>query len=139
MKVRPAALIVHNHHLLTLKYSYSKGNIYALPGGNLEFGEELAAALERELLEEITLKAKVGNIRFIAEVFNENVNTIHFVFEVLSYEGVPTLNPSETTAEEIVWLPLQNIQDFMLYPNIGEYINEDTASLFLGVIDQPRY
>jgi 8-oxo-dGTP diphosphatase len=139
MKVRPSALIIHNQHLLTLKYSYPKGNIYALPGGNLEFGEELASALQRELLEEVTLKVKVGNVRFIAEVFNENVNTIHFVFEMLSYEGVPTLNPAETTAEEIVWLPLENLQDYMLYPNIGEYLNKDIPSLFLGVIDQPRY
>lgn len=139
MKVRPAALIIHNNHLLTLKYSYPNGIIYALPGGNLEFGEELESALKRELTEEITLDVEIGNVRYIAEVFHENVNTIHFIFDSLSFEGVPTLNPLETKAEEIVWLPLESIQDYLLYPNIGKYLKKEDATLFLGVIDQPRY
>ncbi len=139
MKVRPSALIIHNNNLLTLKYSYPDGIIYALPGGNLEFGEELESALRRELFEEITLQVEIGSIRHIAEVFHEKVNTIHFVFDSLSFEGIPTLNPEETKAEEVVWIPLENIRDYMLYPNIGEFLNTENPSLFLGVIEQPRY
>lgn len=139
MKVRPSAIIIHNNSILTLKYSYPNGVIYALPGGNLEFGEELESALQRELFEEITLNVEIGSIRHIAEVFHEKVNTIHFVFDCSSFEGIPALNPEETKAEEIVWLPLESLQNHLLYPNIGMHLTTENAPLFLGVIDQPRY
>lgn len=139
MKVRPSALILKDNKVLTLKYTYPNGIIYALPGGNLEFGEELKFALERELVEELNINAQLGDIITIAEVIFEECNTIHFVFSCLSYSGEPQINPQETKAEEIAWLPFNEIADYTLYPNIGKALSEDKINQFLGEINQPRY
>lgn len=139
MRVRPGAYITRNHRILTLKYTYPGGIIYALPGGNLEFGEELNSALGRELKEELGITCSPGNILHIAEVMCEGENTIHFIFECGEFTGEPCINPAETKAEEIVWLPLTELGRFSLYPNIGSFLMADAAPVFLGVIEQPRY
>lgn len=134
MRIRPSALIIKENKILTLKYTYPKGELLTLPGGNLEFGETLKSALERELLEEIGIKAQVGELSTIAEVVWEGENTIHMVFQVLSFEGEPKINPKETKAEEIVWLNLDDIPNINLYPNI----NLENPSVFQGILNQPR-
>lgn len=142
MKIRPSVLIIKDNKLLTLKYRYPKGDIYALPGGNLEFGEELKPALQRELLEEIGIEAQVGDLKFICEVIYQRENTIHFVFLCDSYFNEPIINPKETKANEIVWLPLEKLTRSTLYPNISKYIPLDSSTLpiqFLGLIEQVRY
>ncbi len=139
MNVRPGAFIVRDHHLLTLKYTYPGGIIHALPGGNLEFGEELALALERELKEELGIACVPDRIMHVAEVLYEGRNTIHFIFECPEFTGEPRINPAETKAEEIVWLPLSELERFTLYPNVGKFLLADDTPLFLGVIEQPRY
>lgn len=139
MRVRPGAYIVRNHRILTLKYTYPGGVIYALPGGNLEFGEELKSALSRELEEELGIRCLPGEMLHVAEVLWQGENTIHFIFECGQFTGEPTINPAETTAEEIVWLPLEDLGRFSLYPHIGTSLCADDAPVFLGVIKQPRY
>lgn len=139
MRVRPGAYIVRNHRILTLKYTYPGGVIYALPGGNLEFGEELGPALSRELSEELGISCSPGEILHVAEVMYAGENTIHFIFECGEFSGEPRLNPAETKAEEIAWLPLAELDGYMLYPNIGEALMSASAPVFLGVIEQPRY
>lgn len=139
MKVRPGAYIVRNNRILTLKYTYPGGIIYALPGGNLEFGEELGSALERELQEELGITCPLGEILHVAEVLCQGENTIHFIFKCGEFSGEPRINPAETKAEEIAWLPIDQLDRFTLYPNIGNSLMAGDAPVFLGVIGQPRY
>lgn len=139
MRIRPGAYIVRDHRVLTLKYTYSGGIIYALPGGNLEFGEELESALVRELEEELGIRCRPGEVLHVAEVMHRGENTIHFIFKCGDFPGEPQLNPAETKAEEIAWLPLSELDRFTLYPNIGSALMRAEAPVFLGVIEQPRY
>lgn len=137
MNVRPGAYIVRNNRLLTLKYTYPGGIIHALPGGNLERGEELKAALERELQEELGIRCAPGSLLHVAEVLYQGENTIHFIFDCPDFSGELEINPEETRAEEIVWLPVDQLDYFTLYPNLGRCRPE--TPVFLGVIQQPRY
>lgn len=139
MNVRPGAYIVRNNRLLTLKYTYAGGTIYSLPGGNLEWGEELGLALERELLEELGIQCTAGPVVHIAEVLYAGENTIHFIFDCPEFEGEPKINPLETKAEELAWLPLEELHHYTLYPNVGPYFQNPEAPVFVGVIHQPRY
>ncbi len=144
MKTRPCAVIIIDNKLLTLKYIYNETTIFAIPGGNLEFGEKLEVALKRELQEEIGLEIEVQNLLFIAEVHQQNKDTLHCVFNSKIVSGIPQLNPKETTALEICWLPIENIEDYNLYPNIKTEIKEHFVEardhqVFLGEISQPWF
>ncbi|MCF8324483.1 MAG: NUDIX domain-containing protein [Leadbetterella sp.] len=144
MKTRPSAIILSDNNLLTLKYNYNGNLLYAIPGGNLEFGEKLKEALERELQEEIGLVIEVQNLLFLAEVHQQNKDTLHCVFNTKIVSGIPQLNPKETTALEICWIPIETIEDYNLYPNIKTQIKEHFIEakdhqVFLGEISQPWF
>jgi 8-oxo-dGTP diphosphatase len=141
MKIRPCAVIIVADKLLTLKYNYNGNLLYALPGGNLEFGEKLEDALQRELHEEIGLEIKVGALLHIAEVHQTDKDTLHCIFLSEIASGEAELNPLETSALEIVWIPIREIMDKNLYPNVKfplhqRFVENQEIEVFLGEINQ---
>ncbi len=59
MKIRPSVIIVKDDKVLLLKYLYESTEVYAIPGGNLEFGESLSETVVRELKEELNLEVSL--------------------------------------------------------------------------------
>ena len=143
MKVRPSAIILNGESVLTLRYNYNDTNVFALPGGNPDPGENLSEALARELNEELGICAEVEKMIFCGEVIWSEVKreTLHMIFSSKIKEGVPVLNPEHTTSLEIVWLPFSELSTTLLYPNVGEhlftYLTGQSQSAHVGVIDQP--
>ena len=132
MKIRPSVIIVKDDKILTLKYLYGSTEVYAIPGGNLEFGERLNL--------EVSLLDFCGT----AEIINEKQHGVHFFFLGKIISGEPKINPKETTANSVVWLKKGQISEVNLYPKIPDLIlsvlnGENSYGLFLGKIDQPWY
>ncbi len=146
MKVRPAALIVNAGRVLTLRYNYNGTDVYMLPGGNMEFGEEMQACLSRELNEELGVATESMDLLFIAEVHQKEIDKLHCIFAtVLKQSSKPFLNPEHTSALEIVELPIEKIPEVALYPHIPEQLykycltGKYPENPFLGVIEQKVY
>ena len=143
MKVRPSAMILNGESILTLRYNYGNINVYALPGGNPDPGENLAEALKRELTEELGIHTEIGKMVFCGEVIWNEIQkeTLHMVFATEISSGVPEPNPAQTTALEMVWLPFSELSHTILYPNVGKYllsyIQGKPEPAHVGVIDQP--
>ena len=143
MKVRPAVVIVKEETVLTMRYVYGEKEVYALPGGNPDPDECLPEALRRELMEELGVTVEIGEMALCGEVLwgEMRKETLHMVFNAVIAEGLPKLNPQETTALEIVWLPFDELGQRLMYPNVGKdllnYLNGDLKSAYIGVIDQP--
>jgi 8-oxo-dGTP diphosphatase len=143
MNVRPSAIIFREDSILTLCYCYSGTEVYALPGGNPDPGENLASALQRELHEELRITTQVGEMVCCGEVIWPEINkeTLHIVFLADITEGEPALNPEHTTALKFTWLPVSELADKQLYPNIGRQIltlyQSQPVQPHLGVLAQP--
>ena len=143
MKCRPSAIIVQDNCILTMRYVYGDHEIFALPGGNPDASECLTEALRRELMEEMGVAVEVGELAVCGEVLWSELkrDTLHMVYVSKITDGEPVLNPSETTALEIVWVPFGAITETLLYPNIGKdilnYLNGNTNSPYIGPINQP--
>jgi 8-oxo-dGTP diphosphatase len=142
MKVRPAICLIKNDKVLLMRYEYNNQNIYNLPGGNPDRFETLPETLKRELLEELNVKIEVGSMILIAEVSlkQQNDDVLHCIFEGKITESEPVLNPNETTAKEIVWIPIEKLNDYILYPNIGSQLRNKLLNvldeIYLGKINQ---
>jgi 8-oxo-dGTP diphosphatase len=136
MKVRPAVVIVKEETVLTMRYVYGEKEVYALPGGNPDPDECLPEALRRELMEELGVTVEIGEMVLCGEVLwgEMRKETLHMIFNA-------ELNPKETTALEIVWLPFNELEQRLMYPNVGKdllrYLNGNLKSAYVGVIDQP--
>lgn len=143
MKVRPAVLIIQEKSVLTMRYVYGQKEVFALPGGNPDPDECLPEALRRELMEELGIKIQTGEMVLCGEVLwsEQKKETLHMVFKAEITEGSPALNPLETTALEMVWLPLDELNHRLMYPNVGagivDYLNDNLKSPYIGVIEQP--
>ena len=60
-------------------------NWYFLPGGHVEFGEEIEASLKRELMEEAEIKVKLGKVIGVMENFyRENRKSHHEINIIFS-------------------------------------------------------
>jgi 8-oxo-dGTP diphosphatase len=121
MKVRPSIAIVENNQILLMKYRYGNTNVYNLPGGNVDKGETLTQTVVRELMEELGIKVEVGKMILSGDVImpEGKEDVLHCVFEGKIISGKPVLNPKETSALEVVWMPLVDLHELEMYPNVG--------------------
>ena len=142
MKVRPSVAIIENNHLLLMRYEYGNAQVFNLPGGNTDPGETLVGTLERELREELGIEIEVGPMLLTGEVIlpQQKTDVLHCVFIAQVIGGIPILNPSETSALEIKWIPLSEINQLEMYPNVGaelqDVIFQNQLGKYVGKINQ---
>jgi 8-oxo-dGTP diphosphatase len=121
MKVRPSIAIVENNHLLLMQYRYGSTNVYNLPGGNVDKSETLIETVVRELMEELGIEVEVDTMILSGDVImpEGKEDVLHCVFEGKILSGIPTLNPKQTSALAVVWMPLVDLHELEMYPNVG--------------------
>ena len=104
--------------LLTRRRADShQGGLWEFPGGKVEDGEDLSAALRRELEEELGIA--IGEHRPLLEVRHDYGDKQVFldVHEVLSFAG----NPQPLEQQPMCWVPLAELGSFR-FPAANEPI-----------------
>ncbi|ACZ19144.1 NUDIX domain-containing protein [Thermanaerovibrio acidaminovorans] len=131
MKVRVGAMILKGDRLLTMEYLHQGGSLLSLPGGGVDGDEGLDLALSRELQEELGVRAQVGPLVLVAQAapFGAKEATLHLIF-LCDIDGDPALNPLETSANSIRWVPVEELAegDLILYPDVRPYLMEAISS-----------
>ncbi len=142
ISIRPAILLMEDRKILTLKYIYGGVEVLNLPGGNLELGEHLEEALSREMMEELGIEVEVGKMICVGDTFLESKqkHTFHIIFEGKLLSGTPKVNPLETSALDIFWLPIDELFKVNLYPNVSDalqqFLNYSLEDKYIGRISQ---
>lgn len=144
------AIIIREGAILALRKEDKDGVYYSLPGGGQEKGETLDAALVRECVEEIGTEVEVRRLVFVRDYIGANhefakedseVHKVEFFFECRVPEIYrPRLGTKpDATQKSVVWLPLEETFDSMLYPRaLCEYFAklDDTSNpVYLGDIN----
>jgi 8-oxo-dGTP diphosphatase len=144
MKVRVADIICEQNKILLLHYNYSGTEVYTLPGGNLEFGEEMRECLERELDEELLIKTEIGKEPVMSgDVHLKGVDTLHILYEANILEGKLEINKNETTADGFKWVDLDSLSELNLYPSVSgalkKWKSNSLEEAYLGEIKQKYF
>lgn len=149
MKVRPSALIWRQYaaqtEVLLMRYCYGQQDVFALPGGNPDRNETLPETIRREIREELGVSVEIGEMILAGEMLltQRNDDVLHVVFAARNLQGEPSLNAAETTALELVWKPVAELDKLNMYPNIGAKIQPWFSSAaylgYVGRIDQQYF
>lgn len=104
IKVR--AVILHEGKLLVAQHSLEVSSV-ALPGGKLEWGEDLKECLTREMVEEFAVKPDIGRLLYINMYTKGDKQHLEFFFEVKNsadYLDIKKLTHSPNEISEVVWV-----------------------------------
>jgi len=142
MRCRPAVVIIENSHVLLMKYQYGNESIFNFPGGNAESEELFTETLMRECQEELGIEVEIGKMLCIGQMSGNKhrKEALHVLFEGQIVSGIPILQAHETTANELVWWPVSQLDQIRLYPNVGDFIQDylltGKTGLYVGEIKQ---
>lgn len=90
-KVAVIALVEHGDTVLLIQRAVDPGKgEWSLPGGYMDAGEMPREALQRELLEEVGLRAEIGDLIGIFPMVNDEGDRIGIV---LAFQGEPAESP----------------------------------------------
>ncbi|MCF7815863.1 MAG: NUDIX hydrolase [Candidatus Pacebacteria bacterium] len=135
--VRSRAVIIHDGKLLVVRHAGGR-DFYALPGGHLEPNESPKECIERELIEELGIKPKVGRLLYIYTYTNkEDVHAVEFFFEIengmdyLLHADVEKTHAHEI--DEVRWVSTED--QIKVLPT--EFQNEFTSGVVLN--DETRF
>ena len=121
IKVR--AIILYEGKLLAVRHPHDT-SFAALPGGHLEWGEDIKECLSREIIEELGVKPEIGRLLYINNFTQtDGKQYIEFFFEIKN--GKDYLNTEKLARShaheiaEIVWVsPTDSIK--ILPKSFGE-------------------
>jgi len=84
--------------------------MYDLPGGHLEEGEDIFDAIIREAKEEIGITIKREDLDMIHIYHRYNKGVLKFIFKTDKYEGLLS-NAEPDKSAEIKWIELDNLPE----------------------------
>ncbi len=128
-RVAAKAIIVHDHKILTVK---DNGDAHwGLPGGGIDYGEEVKSALCRELLEEICVGMEdiltiEGPVLISTDGIVNGVPRINICYKIEVRFGAVARG---SDVDDIHWQTADELADLPMSPSITEHKTELTAFL----------
>jgi ADP-ribose pyrophosphatase YjhB (NUDIX family) len=97
---------------------------WAIPGGRVEFGEGLKAAVAREVREETGLDVRVGRFLGWAERMGDDPAPYHYVILDFAAEPVdPTaIARAGDDADDVAWVPTNAIETYPLVAGLAAFL-----------------
>jgi ADP-ribose pyrophosphatase len=123
-EVAVGAIVVHDDQLLLVRRGRGPGTgRWAPPGGRVEPGETLRAAVEREVREETGVTVRVRDLAGWTEDIGADPAAYHYV--ILDFdadlEGEAALVPGDD-AEDARWIPLAEVPALDLVDGLYEFL-----------------
>lgn len=84
--VRCRGIILHEGKLLVVRHAPHHAYV-ALPGGHLEWKEDVLSGIRREIVEELGVEPRIGRLLYVNTFLdNDHKQSVEFFFEILNGE-----------------------------------------------------
>ena len=124
-----AAIFRDERILLVRRARFPARGAYSLPGGRVEFGEKLHAALHREIEEETALRIEIVGLAGWREVVPQAAGGGHYLimsFAARWIAGEVVLNDE---LDDFKWLPPASLGDLAFTEGLPEMVRRAEALL----------
>jgi len=99
--VRVRGIVLHENELLGVRHPHNL-NFIALPGGHLEWGEDVKECLQREITEELGINPEIGRLLYVYNFIENDTQSVEFLFEITNSSEFKNIdNVERTHAHEI--------------------------------------
>ena len=99
--------------------------VWEFPGGKLEAGESPEEALSRELLEELGIKAEIGDLKFAATHDYGDVGILLMFYQIKYWKG----EPKTKHHTELKWVDIKKISELELPEANRKVLNRILSAL----------
>ncbi|MDD5090682.1 MAG: NUDIX domain-containing protein [Candidatus Wallbacteria bacterium] len=122
LRIRVGLLLFQNEAVLLVKHRKTDREYWLPPGGGVEFGETLCAALKREVLEECSVVIEPGDLAFTCETIGgEGRHIVHMFFHGRLVSGTPAPGQEHILAD-VRFVPLCELSTITVYPRVTDKI-----------------
>ena len=124
-RVRAAGILIKDNKVLLIRHQKGEDTYWLLPGGGVDYGETMEESLAREFSEECNIEVEVKGMAFVSQGIapNGSKHIIHMSFAV-EYKSGELMVGDEGILKEVRYLPIDEIEDIVLYPNIKRELKE---------------
>ena len=124
MRVRVSAVFEQDGEILCMKYVYGGKSVYAIPGGGVDKDVPFRKAIIEEWKSELGIKLEVGDIIMVGEApgTKRHPQTLHIIFAAREVHGIPKVRPEYTHSQDIIWVPIEKLNEYALYPDVGKQL-----------------
>lgn len=137
IRIRVAAVIVKESKVLLIRHTKNGTSYWLLPGGGVDFGEDLTVSLKRELHEELGINIEVKDIVHISDSISpeEDRHIVNIYFNCDYISGEITLGNEERLTS---WgfFSYDELQPITIIPpvknEIMNYLKSRPQSVYLG-------
>jgi len=126
-RVRVAALLVdRDGQVVVVRHRFGASTYHLLPGGGVDFGETLAAALVREVAEETGLECEVGRPVLLNDTIAPDGlrHVVNITFEAHIVGGRITSSPNDDRVEGTELVRVADLERLDLRPPIAAQVRE---------------
>lgn len=118
-RIRAAAAIVQDDALLLVRHEKDGRGYWMLPGGGVQWGESIDAAVRREMMEETGLEVSTGALLFVKDTIHPEGarHMVHIVLRASVVGG--ELHPSQDPrVVETRWIPFSDLPGIDFRPDV---------------------
>jgi ADP-ribose pyrophosphatase YjhB (NUDIX family) len=115
-RIRVNGILIQDQKILLIKHQMGNGKIlWSVPGGGIEFGQNVKFNLKREFEEETGLQVEVQDYLFVHEYLQPPLHALEHFFSVKFMSGVlklgrdPELRSEVQILSEIRWMDIKDI------------------------------
>jgi ADP-ribose pyrophosphatase YjhB (NUDIX family) len=131
-RIRVAAIIVRNGHILLARHQRKGARYWVLPGGAVEYRETLEQALVRELKEEANLDITVRDLVMVSDSMpkdlRRHVVDVFFTADVAG--GKLRVGVSDKRLVDMQFVAVERLSRLRLYPNLRRQLLRGIANGF---------
>lgn len=123
VRVRVCGLALRDGAFLAVQHEKDGRRYYMLPGGGLDVGEHLRPCLERELAEELGVRARAGDLLLTCDTIAPDASR-HILHLVLAMQvtGEPRATGEDARVVGAAWLTRADLDRVVFYPEITDWL-----------------